>query len=149
MTEIDDSGVPIGHDEGEGWYPQYRRSQKWARAEYPDGYDVELPGRHAWSVLTPEQRAKALGSLFYAYWHLVHDEDNERRLDKEADNGNSYLKPGDVSTLWEYTHDGADKQGECRADHAALMNVLCEVELLQHRLARLSQKMPNDSGESK
>lgn len=142
MIEIDSDGVPIDDYEGEGWYHQYRRSQRWARAEYPDGYDVELPGRHAWSVLREDERTDALGALFYAYWSLVRHEDTERRLDKEADTGASYLKTGDVSTLWEYTNDGADEQGECRADHAALMNVLCEVELLRHRTGT------NDSGES-
>jgi len=148
VIEIDDSGVPIGDDQGEGWYPQYRRSQKWARAEYPDGYDIQLPGRHAWSVLNEKERADALGPLFHAYWLLLHDEDDERRLDKAADAGTSYLKSGDVSTLWEYTNDGADEQGECRADHAALMNVLCEVELLQHRLTRWEQTGKPDAPET-
>lgn len=147
MSEIDESGVPLDACEGEGWYPQYRRSQKWARAEYPNGYDVELPGRHAWSVLNAEQRADALGSLFYAYWSLLRDEDNERRLDARADDGTSYLSPADVSTLWECMDDQPNEHGEVRADRAALLNVLCEVELLQHRLTRFQNR--DDSGESK
>lgn len=147
MSEIDESGVPLDACDGEGWYPQYRRSQRWARAEYPDGYNIELPGRHAWDSLTTEQRAEALNSLFYAYALLIHDEDNERRLDHDADNGTSYLKPGDVALLWEYTHAAHNEHGEVLVDHAALLNVLCEVELLQHRLTRFQNR--DDSGESK
>jgi hypothetical protein len=146
VSETDEYGVPLDACEGDGWYPQYRRSQKWARAEYPDGYDVELPGRHAWSVSTEAQRADALGSLFHAYWVLLHDEDNERRLDVKADDGTSYLKPGDVATLWTYTEDRPNEHGEVRADRGLLMNVLCEVELLQHRLTRFTNR--DDSGES-
>lgn len=147
MSEIDESGVPLDACEGEGWYPQYRRSQKWARAEYPNGYNIELPGRHAWSALNQEQRDDALGSLFHAYWLLINDEDNERRLDARADDGTSYLRPDDVSTLWAYADDKPDDLGEIRADHASLVNVLCEIELLQHRLTRFQNR--NDSGESK
>jgi hypothetical protein len=146
VSEIDEFGVPFDACEGEGWYPQYRRSQKWARAEYPDGYDVEVPGRHAWSVLNEDQRADALSSLFYAYWNLLHDEDNERRLDVKADDGSSYLKPGDVADLWTYVEDRPNENGEVRVDRAALVNVLSEVELLQHRLTRFQHR--DDSGES-
>ncbi|MEU8151703.1 hypothetical protein [Nonomuraea sp. NPDC048901] len=147
MSEIDESGVPLDACEGEGWYPQFRRSQKWARAEYPDGYSIELPGRHAWDSLTSKQREEALSSLFHSYALLIHDEDNERRLDAKANDGTSYLSPGDVSTLWEYVDDKPNKHGEVRADRAALMNVLCEIELLQHRLTRFQNR--DDSGESK
>ena len=147
MSEIDESGVPLDACDGEGWYPQYRRSQKWARAEYPDGYSIELPARHAWTALTSAQRDEALSSLFHSYALLIHDEDNERRLDKEADNGTSYLKAGDVPLLWEYTNGSHNEHGEVPVDHAALLNVLCEVELLQHRLTRFSSR--NDSGEPK
>lgn len=147
MSETDEFGVPLDACEGKGWYAQYRRSQKWARAEYPDGYNVELPGRHAWSALNQEQRAEALSPLFHAYWSLLHDEDNERRLDEQADDGTSYLKSGDVSNLWAYADDKPNEHGEIHADRASLVNVLCEIELLQHRLTRFTNR--DDSGESK
>lgn len=139
MIEIDESGVPVGDDQGNGWYPQYRRSQRWARAEYPDGYSTELPGRHAWDVLTEDERNAALKSLFSAYASVIHDEDSSRLITKAADDGTSYLAEWDVSMLWDSALSKPDEHDEVSADRAALLNVLCELELLQYRLNREGQ----------
>lgn len=139
MIEIDETGMPVGDDEGEGWYPQYRRSTRWARAEYPDGYRIEIPGRHAWHAISDKDRAQALDSLFFAYAILIRDEDESRRIEKAANDGTSYLGDHDMAMLWDSVALKPDEHDEVPAERSALINVLCELELLQYRLRKEDQ----------
>jgi hypothetical protein len=141
--------------EGTGWLAQFRRSTVWADAEYPNGYTIELPGRHAWLTSTPAEREAALDSLFYAYWLLIHQEDTERRLERDVEDSTSYLSASDTAVLWDCVHGSATDQEEIPAYRQSLINVLCELELLQHRITCLERSdamdapESDDSGESK
>jgi hypothetical protein len=108
------------------------------RALVNDGDSVSLEGAglQAWQHLSPVERAESLPALLGAYTRLVHDEETSKRMERRAnDSTHTYLDDLDTTLLWEATQSPADRQGQVRAERNALLNVLCELDLLQHRLA--------------
>lgn len=105
----------------------------------PAGTTFEEIGTVAWRSLTKAEQRGALPRVLGAYVHLVHDEERARRLDREArDTTHTYLGEFDAGCLWDAATLSPDTAGEVPADRQALLNVLCELELLQHRLAILA-----------
>lgn len=99
-----------------------------------NGMTTERLGLVAWGALTPLQQAEALPYILGVYVHRVYEDERMRRLDRHAaDTTHTYLDDADTLTLWDAVHDSSTD--EVFTDRAALLNVLCEVELLQHRLA--------------
>jgi hypothetical protein len=130
ITELaDDSGL----------HGQVLASHQMLRHRHPDGVDVAEIGAHAWSQLPTEARARALTELLRVYVMSVHDEQRANRLEAAArDEAASYLRPGDEAELWDSLHPALPSiadDPDVLVSSAALLNVLSELELLQHRLA--------------
>lgn len=112
-------------------------TQRRLLAAHPGGVNTEEIGIQAWQSLTPEQQLSELRHVLGAYVHRVGEEENSKLLDtRAADTTHTYLGDHDTSILWD-TVLGVrpDKHNEVPAEREALLNVLCELELLQHRLA--------------
>lgn len=102
--------------------------------EQPAGVDTQQIGIRAWESLTLAEQQEALPQLLASYVHVVQDQEHDQRLDLEAeDTTHTYLDVADTSMLWDSATCGTD--GETSVDRKSLINVLCEVELLTHRLA--------------
>ncbi len=100
------------------------------------GVSVQDIGLRAWDALNVDQRRAALSGVLFAYAERVFDEERARQLDqKAADVTHTYLDLDDVQMLWESALVEADDYEQVVANKAALINVLAELELVQHRLA--------------
>lgn len=109
--------------------------------QHPRGVSTETIGITAWNSLAPEQRREELGHVLGAYVSRVHDEERTKTLEaRAADPTHTYLDDHDVTILSDSTATTANDYGEVLADRVALFNVLCELELLQHRLAMRTQQ---------
>lgn len=137
------------------FYRRYMAARALFKEEYPEGgYGVALIGRMAWATLSEKDRVATLDIFFTDYWMRLFDEEREDRLATAASNGASYVEPSDTADLWLCIQEtkGAP-EGLDDVPRQALMNVLSELELLQHRLAaiELSKEVDaangNDSGE--
>lgn len=105
-------------------------------SESNDGVDARQIGNAAWESLTFVERIEAMPQLLGAYVHVVYEEERLKRLQQRAeDSAHTYLEDSDVSVLWDSALGVPDEDGEVAADRRALLNVLCELELLTHRLA--------------
>lgn len=110
--------------------------------ERPDGVSYLTVGSTAWRNLTDEDRGEALALMLGSYAADVcveaNDQQHEERLAQDAaDPGKGYLAEGDTSSLWDSVFANAE---EVEVDRQSLMNVLCELELLQYRLAMRAQR---------
>lgn len=159
MSEIDIPGdLPLDWDNDLHcpFYREFMKARALFEAQFPNGgYGVALVGRHAWANLADEHKPATLDILFTDYWMRVHDEEREMRLSRASRDGTSYITPSDPADLWLYIHEAKGDPEEIEVPRQQLMNVLCELELLQHRLAAIElgkamdQANANDSGESK
>lgn len=114
------------------------RSQHKLLRERPDGVSHIAIGADAWRSLDDEQRDDALALMLNLYVSTVNTEENDRRLEQDAaDPGKTYLDAADVGTLWDSIH--CAEVDPVEADRWALIRVLSELELLQHRLAMRDQ----------
>lgn len=106
-------------------------------AENGDGEcTLDAIGMVAWERLSGVQRRDALSSLLTVYVTRVREEESSLRLERAAgDDTHTYLAEFDMAMLWDAALTPANAFGEVPADIDALRNVLCELELLQHRLA--------------
>ncbi|HZU54826.1 MAG TPA: hypothetical protein VFA06_03050 [Actinocrinis sp.] len=93
-------------------------------------------GRHAWARLTAQDRAAAVPELMATYITRVQREVAERVYANDAADAavSTYLRAIDVPMLWD-SHQAAGGSDEATVDRQALLNILCEIELLYHRLA--------------
>ena len=108
--------------------------------EHPGGFDMNLLGVKAWESLTLTEQYGALPGILGAYAHVVREEENAKRLQRHAEDAtHTYLDSHDVAMLWDSVACTPDADGEVPAERNALANVLCELELLQHRLAMRDQ----------
>lgn len=159
MSEIDiPSGLPFDWDSDLHcpFYREFVKARALFQSQFPDGgYGVALIGRQAWANLADQHKASALDIFFTDYWMRVHDEEQEDRLAREASDGTSYITPSDPADLWLYIHETKGEPEEIEVPRQQLINVLSELELLQHRLASIElgkamdKANANDSGESK
>lgn len=158
MSEIAiPSGSPFEPD-SDLHCPFYRRYVA-ARAVYEQqlpegGYGVAMIGRMAWANLPDKDKAATLDIFFTDYWMRLHEEEREERLSREASDSTSYITPSDPADLWLYVHEAKGDPEEIEVPRQQLINVLSELELLQHRLASIElgtamdEANANDSGES-
>lgn len=100
----------------------------------PIGMDVIA--RHAWSRLTPRQRADSIPELLVSYVARIQYESLQREYANVAagPETNTYLRDHDMTVLWDVLTESRDDQEEVTVDRQALLNVLCEIDLLRHRL---------------
>lgn len=151
MSDLDIRG-PLGEPDEHhhsAWEIQFQRSLAWAHAEYPNGYDITIVGEHAWSSLPDEHKQSTLRGFFSDYWVAFNDQRNAERFDADSRDGKHYADGTDVAIVWDavLTADGE----EATVYRQSLLNVLCELELLQHRIAcleRTDMDAPDESGES-
>lgn len=106
----------------------------------PNGFSFEELGVKAWATLSLADKQCDLPYVLGAYARVVRDERQERQRDQHAaDLTHTYLDDSDTSVLWDATVGTPDEDGAVPALRDALLNVLCELELLQHRLAMRDQ----------
>ena len=100
----------------------------------PIGYDVI--GRHVWERLSAQQRADSIPELLVAYVAKIQYEALQREYAQVAAGPatNTYLGDDDTTLLWEALTESDDSQEHVTVDRQALLNVTCELELLQTRL---------------
>lgn len=111
--------------------------------QQPSGVETKFLGMAAWHSLTREQQADQLPVVLGAYVQLVHDEEHEMQAEEAAaDSTRTYVRVEDIATLWDSVDDRQNQFGEVPAHRQALLNVLCELELLQHRLAMTKDELP-------
>lgn len=109
-------------------------------ANLGDEASYEQIGMAAWETLHAVERITELPKVLAAYARRVHDEEQLMRLEVTArDDAHTYLGEDDAAVLWDSTHHAPDVHGEIPVERQALLNVLCELELLQHRLAMRDQ----------
>lgn len=107
---------------------------------------AESLGMVAWERLSGDQRRAALSTLLVTYVMRVHREESERQLEQAVwDDTHTYLAEFDTAMLWDSVHTPANKFDEVPADINSLRNALCELDLLQHRLAMRDAKPTTES----
>jgi hypothetical protein len=109
--------------------------------QHPRGVSVDAIGLAAWMSLTAAERNEELPHVLGSYVTRVHDEEGAKSLTERAvDPTHTYLAEGDKASLWDCATAVPDEHGEVTADRQALLNVLCELELIRHRLDMHEQK---------
>lgn len=112
--------------------------------QHPNGTSIDVLGVAAWNSLTTEERSEALPHVLAAYVSRVHDEESAKVLQESAvDPATTYLRDHDETILWDSAVGRQNEYGEVHADRQALLNVLCELELIRHRL----EMRDSDTGE--
>lgn len=105
-------------------------------------------GAAAWGRLTLDQRREALTHALSAYASTVFYEEREKQLQRyAADPSKSYLQDCDVLVLEGCAARDADEDDYVPADKDALMNVLSELDLLQHRISMRDAEIAELRGE--
>lgn len=98
-------------------------------------------GLRAWQSLSWDQRRGDLPFALGAYVGRVIDDENSRRLDEAAaDRTHSYLDDHDWASVWDSAMGDPDYHGDVEVNRQSLINVVYELELLQHRLAMRDQE---------
>lgn len=121
------------------------RSQTLLLNETPDGVSFYAIGYDAWSRLNEEQRNEAFGLMLNSYATSICVSHNEREHEEElveaaADPTMSYCDVGDLGALWDAVQ-GSDASVQfVEVERRSLMNVLSEIELLQHRIKMRDQQ---------
>jgi len=107
---------------------------------------VDEIASHAWAHLTEQQRADAVSVLMTSYASQVHYEQAEQSHTRAASDPDvtTYLGDFDMAMLWDTHADTTSGPDETTVDRRALLNVLCEVELLRHRLAMARNETSQD-----
>jgi|GEM_PF-4246283 len=114
-----------------------------AELETSDGVTFNAIGVVAWERLSGEQRREALPLLLGAYALTCFEEERVRqRVEAAEDPTRTYLGDHDTALLWDSVGTPANQFDEVPADINALRNVMCELELLQHRLAMRDAERP-------
>lgn len=92
-------------------------------------------GQAAWNSLTPYKRRAALPSILGIYVQRVIDEQHALAADHDAHNPDlhTYLDPADEAIAWDAYHDD-NSTGQSTIERDTLLNILCELDLLRHRL---------------
>lgn len=97
--------------------------------------DTEI-GMRAWSQLTFDERLSQIPFLLGCYVRRVFDEEAAKRMVRAAeDRTHTYLDEHDMASAWDSAMGDPDHHGDVEVSRESLINILCEVELLQHRLA--------------
>lgn len=116
----------------------YRRVLESTRALMNTGHMVSMSdiARHAWDRMTEQERADAIPQLLAAYVTKISYEEAEKVYAAAAADPDvhSYLRPNDVPLLWESHADPTGGPDQAVVDRGALLRLLCEDELLRHRL---------------
>jgi hypothetical protein len=108
---------------------------------YPRGISRDAIGLAAWTALAPIERRDGLPHVLGAYVGIVHDEERTKNLaQRAADPTHTYLGDHDEAILWDCITAAPDEGGEVSADRQSVLNVLCELELIRHRLEMRDQK---------
>jgi hypothetical protein len=103
-----------------------------------NGATFEEIGMAAWRRLSARDQNAAFPCALGAYVMRVREEEQAKRLDTHAtDPTHTYLDEHDTAILWDSVHGRPNDDCEVLADRQALMNVLCELELVRHRLNML------------
>lgn len=93
-------------------------------------------GEAAWERLTLPERCVALPQALGSYASSVFWEQREQRLQQAASNpSHTYLEECDIEVLQVCAAEEPDEDDYVPADKPALVRVLAELDLLQHRLA--------------
>lgn len=100
------------------------------------GTPVGEIAQHVWAGLNTQERADAIGELVANYVLRVQRETAEKVYRREAENPavTSYVTGDDILSLLDSVHDATGGPDEAVVNRKALMNLLCEDELLRHRL---------------
>lgn len=109
--------------------------------QHPRGISCDAIGLAAWTSLTVSERTAELPHILGTYVARVHEEENAKTCERRAaDPTHTYLGDFDEAALWDCAVDLPNEHGEVTADRQALLNVLCELELIRHRLAMRDAK---------
>jgi len=110
----------------------------------PVGMDVIA--RHAWDRLTPQQRADSIPELLVCFVTRVQYESLQQEYAKVAagPDTTTYLGDHDMTILWDALAESRDDQETITVDRQALLNTLCELELLRHRLDMARSESPQN-----
>lgn len=104
--------------------------------QHPRGISTDAIGLAAWNSLTATERRNELPHVLGAYVTRVHDEENTKTREvRAADPTHTYLGDHDEAILWDCAAATPDEDDEVPANRQAIVNVLCELELIRHRLA--------------
>lgn len=126
----------------------YRRTLESIRTLMGSGHMVGMDdiARHAWDRLTEQERADAIPQLMVSYVTRVSYEESEQVYARAAADPNlrSYLRDHDIVSLWESHADPTGGPDQAVVDRKALLNLLCEDELLRHRLDMACGESPQD-----
>lgn len=116
----------------------HRRVLESTRALMNTGHLVDMAdiARHAWDRLTEQERADATPQLLVAYVTKVSYEESEKVYARDAADPDvtTYLRDSDVPLLWEAHANPNGGPDQAVVDRGALLRLLCEDELLRHRL---------------
>lgn len=108
--------------------------------QYPKGVSADAIGLTAWTSLTAAERRDELPHVLGSYVIRVYDEEHSKTLTEHAaDPTHTYLGDHDEAILWDCAVETPNGDGEVPANRRALLNVLCELELIRHRLAMRDQ----------
>ena len=138
MTNDDDPNIFAEPDDAASLSVLYRRVLESTRALVGSGHMVSMAdiARHAWGRLTEQERADSVSELLVAYVTRVSYEEAEKVYARAAADPSlhSYLRGSDVPLLWESHADPTGGPDQAVVDRGALLRLLCEDELLRHRL---------------
>lgn len=100
-----------------------------------DGAPTTEIGLRAWSKISTDQRLGELPGILGCYVTRVFEEQEAARLDRDAvDRTHTYLGDHDTASAWDSAMGTPDQHGDVEVSKQALINILCELELLQHRV---------------
>lgn len=136
-TDFDSLAFHLTYGEGSGFDALFRQAEQQLRNEKPDGYQVQEIGRLAWSKLPIEEYGAALRSLFYSYWLVDRQEQQEDQLRAAAASGMAFEESALTKVSDALSEGDPDDEGCVPVDYVALREVADEVVVLRKRLALL------------
>lgn len=123
---------------GDNFNALFRQAEQQLRKEQPGGFDVTEIGKRAWSMLPVDQYPEAFRTLFYCYWLVDRDEqEDDRQREAALAAGTSWLDESDLGKLADAVGCGPDDNGTREVDYEALAALVAEVGLLRRRMAVL------------
>lgn len=138
-------GFDLEHGDPSGFEALWRQAEQQLRNECASGFNIFEIGQLAWSRLPIEGYAKTLRSLFFCYWIVDRQEQEEDRVRRAAlDAGEWPPAESALTKARDALACGPDGDGNAPIEYEALRELADEVVVLRERMAILRKALGGD-----
>jgi hypothetical protein len=142
-TEFENIVVHLQYGGDACFNPLFRQAEQQLRKD-KESFDVTDIGALAWSKLPIAEYPAAFRTLFYCYWLVDHQEQEEMRLNEQALDGNRWITTP-LSEVRDALSCEADDENRVLVEIGVLGALADEVVILRKRLELMRGALEGDA----